>query len=139
MAAESGSGEDGREGETAEVSPMYGFDGEWPRDGVNSSSCSWVGFADEYRDVLPGVGYMSGFVDARAAEVELLAVFADQLACVDEWIRTEKLIMRCGVGALRVELPASTWRAATALMRDGARYRALARQVAESDFERCDM
>lgn len=108
-------------GEAGEVSP-WELCGSVGRGAVRTYSRTvWE---RDYRDVVPGVDYVAGFRESRAAENELLAVFRELLSG-GAWVRTEKVITRLGVGALRVDMPAFAWREGLSLMRDGARYRSL--------------
>jgi hypothetical protein len=124
MAAENSSDEDRCGGAADEVSPWYELCGSVGC-GAQVRTFGRAGLDDDYRDVVPGVDYMAGFTDGRAAESELLAVFEELLNGGGAWVRTEKLVTRSGAGALRVDMPASVWREALSLMRDGVRYRSL--------------
>lgn len=123
MAAEKSTDEDQCGGEAGEVSPWYELCGPVGcGTQVRTFRTVWE---RDYRDVIPGVDYVAGFRDGRAAETELLAVFEELLSGGGAWVKTEKLITRLGVGALRVDMPAFAWRESLSLMRDGVRYRSL--------------
>lgn len=124
LVAEKSSDEDWCGGEAGEVSPWYELCGSVGCE-AQVRTFERASADDDYRDVVPGVDYMAGFRDGRAVEAELLAMFRELLNGGGVWVRTEKLVTRLGVGALRVDMPAFAWREGLSLMRDGARYRSL--------------
>jgi len=124
VAAQKSSDEELCGGEAGEVSPWYELRGTVGR-GVQRRTYWRTVWERDYGDVVAGVDYMAGFRDGRAVETELLAMVEELLSGGNGWVRTEKLVTRFGVGALRVDMPAFAWRECLNLMRDGVRYRSL--------------
>lgn len=114
-----------QDGETDEVSAWYEFGdaalytkarGRWSGRG---------GGGDWYRRRVPGVDYVQGWREARAAELLLLAVCERHLAPLGLCVRTETLVTGLGVGVVRCEIPAAGFLVIAELIRDGERFRAL--------------